>query len=66
MHEMTQREDFDLGPQPSASMVADIHTKAFPDSKSEEWKRVRQNAGILSKDEIIEKVGTAGLGWANR
>ena len=40
MRKMAQREDFDLGPQPSASMVADIHTKAFPDSKAEEWKRV--------------------------
>ena len=59
MHEMTQREDFDLGAQPSVSMVADIHTQAFPDSKAEEWRRLWQNASILSPSEILEKVGAA-------
>ena len=66
MHEMTQREDFDLGPLPSASMVADIHTKAFPDSKAEEWGRVRRNANILAPDEIKEAINSPGLGWRNR
>ena len=66
LHEATQRDDFELGPIQSESMVADIHTKAYPEGKSSEWSHVRRNAGVLSPEEFQEALGSPGLGWANR
>ena len=47
-------------------MVADIHTKAYPETRAAEWKSVRCNAGIFSEEEFKARIGTAGLGWFNR
>ena len=66
MHEMVYCEDFAMGPQPSEQMVADFHTKAFPESKSEECARVRRHANILSTQEVKEIVCPAGPGWSSR
>ena len=48
LHEATQREDFALGPIQSECMVADIHTKAYSESRASEWSLVRRNAETLS------------------
>ena len=66
LHEATQRDDFELGPIQSEFMVADIHTKAYPESRATEWNNVRCNAGVFSEEEVEERIGTAGLGWLNR
>ena len=41
MHEATIRKDIELGQIGPASMVADGHTKAFDDSRAEEWINIR-------------------------
>ena len=66
LHEATQRDDFELGPIQSEFMVADIHTKAYPETRAAEWTNVRSNAGVLTEEEALERIGTAGLGWLNR
>ena len=47
-------------------MVADGHTKAYDDSRADEWNNVRRNIGVYAVDEVEAVVGTAGLGWMNR
>ena len=66
LHEATQREDFELGLIRSEDMVADIHTKAYPEARATEWKNVRSNSGILSPEEAADLIGSPGLGWSNR
>ena len=66
LHEATQRDDFELGPIQSENMVADIHTKAYSESRAGEWSNVRRNAGILSPQEFPTLLGSSGLGWRNR
>ena len=51
LHEATQRDDFELGPIRSKDMVADIHTKAYPEARASEWQNVSSSAGIVSPDE---------------
>ena len=65
MHEALFRQDFRVGPIGTKSMCADIHTKAFPEHKATEWFHVRQNAGVYSPAELLERIGTAGPGWVN-
>ena len=65
MHDATFRGDFVLGPIGTKSRCADLYTKAYPESRAEEWNHVRQNVGVYSPAELKARLGTCGPGWEN-
>ena len=52
LHERLIREDFELVPIGSEEMVADIHTKAYPENRAGALQCVRVHTGIIAPDEI--------------
>ena len=59
MHQEVNRTDTSIGHLDSKMMAADIHTKAYPDSKVADWNSVRRNVCVFSPDEL-KYVGSPG------
>ena len=49
----------------SDKMAANIHTKAFPEERREEWVRHRQTINVFNMTEDVRLIGRPGHGFVN-